>query len=122
MKVVEKVMPDKPSITPATVVQSKSSAAEVQSQPKEPVKVQVETDGASVIPAAGATSTAGKPKERQTSNRAESVEGTRGVASGAVPIESFVTVTWRVPREKHAEHPGFNLDYSPPKTHPPSHN
>jgi hypothetical protein len=28
-----------------------------------------------------------------------------------------------VPQKKRGErHPGFNLDYSPPKTHPPSHN
>ncbi|KAI5391536.1 hypothetical protein KIW84_076375 [Lathyrus oleraceus] len=33
-------------------------------------------------------------------------------------------ISWRVPhKKKHSEkHPGFNLDYSPPKTHPPSHN
>ncbi|KAK8570479.1 hypothetical protein V6N13_003156 [Hibiscus sabdariffa] len=34
-----------------------------------------------------------------------------------------VSVSWRVPHRKHGEkNPGFNLDYSPPKTHPPSHN
>ncbi|XP_062087089.1 root meristem growth factor 10 [Humulus lupulus] len=37
--------------------------------------------------------------------------------------ESDVSVSWRVPHEKRGEkQPGFNLDYSPPKTHPPSHN
>ncbi|WCJ22911.1 Root meristem growth factor 10 [Euphorbia peplus] len=37
--------------------------------------------------------------------------------------ESFGSVPWRVPHNKPEEkHPGFNLDYSPPKTHPPSHN
>ncbi|KAF9687708.1 hypothetical protein SADUNF_Sadunf02G0121100 [Salix dunnii] len=36
---------------------------------------------------------------------------------------SLVSATWRVPQKKRGErHPGFNLDYSPPKTHPPSHN
>lgn len=31
--------------------------------------------------------------------------------------------SWRVPHKKSSEkNPGFNLDYSPPKTHPPSHN
>ncbi|CAN6566427.1 hypothetical protein ACFX2I_040535 [Malus domestica] len=37
---------------------------------------------------------------------------------------SFVSVSWRVPRKKRGvqKQPGFNLDYSPPKTHPPSHN
>ncbi|KAF7844863.1 Transmembrane protein [Senna tora] len=33
-------------------------------------------------------------------------------------------VSWRVPHHKKRgnKNPGFNLDYSPPKTHPPSHN
>nr|XP_043620287.1 root meristem growth factor 10 [Erigeron canadensis] len=33
-------------------------------------------------------------------------------------------VTYRVPPKNKRVHqqPGFNLDYSPPKTHPPSHN
>lgn len=35
-----------------------------------------------------------------------------------------VSVSWRVPQKKRGiqRQPGFNLDYSPPKTHPPSHN
>ncbi|XP_050204162.1 root meristem growth factor 10 [Mercurialis annua] len=45
-------------------------------------------------------------------------------SSDAVLKESaVVSVSWRVPHNKRGEqHPGFNLDYSPPKTHPPSHN
>lgn len=38
---------------------------------------------------------------------------------------SLVSVSnWRVPHHKKRgyKNPGFNLDYSPPKTHPPSHN
>ncbi|KAL2234030.1 UNVERIFIED_CONTAM: hypothetical protein Sindi_1135200 [Sesamum indicum] len=32
-------------------------------------------------------------------------------------------VSWRVPHKKRGEQePGFNLDYLPPKTHPPVHN
>lgn len=43
--------------------------------------------------------------------------------SGAVEKESLVSVSWPVPQKNRGEkHPGFNLDYSPPKTHPPSHN
>ncbi|XP_011017459.1 PREDICTED: uncharacterized protein LOC105120782 [Populus euphratica] len=43
--------------------------------------------------------------------------------SGAVKKESPFSVSWRVPQKKRGErHPGFHLDYSPPKTHPPSHN
>ncbi|XP_061996001.1 root meristem growth factor 10 [Rosa rugosa] len=38
--------------------------------------------------------------------------------------DQHVSVSWRVPRNKRGiqKQPGFNLDYSPPKTHPPSHN
>ena len=43
--------------------------------------------------------------------------------SGAVQTESLASVPWAVPHKKRSEkNPGFNLDYSPPKTHPPSHN
>lgn len=36
---------------------------------------------------------------------------------------SLVSVSWHLPRKKPSEkHLGFNSDYSPPKTHPPSHN
>lgn len=46
--------------------------------------------------------------------------------SGAVKLANksvASSVSLRVPHRKHGEkHPGFNLDYSPPKTHPPSHN
>ncbi|KAJ8900396.1 hypothetical protein K2173_025036 [Erythroxylum novogranatense] len=42
---------------------------------------------------------------------------------GAVQKESPVSVPWKVPQNTHREkHPSFNLDYSPPRTHPPSHN
>lgn len=50
------------------------------------------------------------------------VKGTRGSVSGAVQIGSLVTVSWRIPHAKRSVHPGFNLDYSQPKIHPPSHN
>ncbi|KAG8391621.1 hypothetical protein BUALT_Bualt01G0206400 [Buddleja alternifolia] len=34
-----------------------------------------------------------------------------------------VKVSWRVPHKRKGEQePGFNLDYLPPKTHPPVHN
>ncbi|KAF2303482.1 hypothetical protein GH714_018819 [Hevea brasiliensis] len=43
--------------------------------------------------------------------------------SGSAEKKSLVSVPWRVPHNKRGEkHPGFNFDYSPPKTHPPSHN
>ncbi|XXG66452.1 hypothetical protein AAC387_Pa06g0020 [Persea americana] len=46
----------------------------------------------------------------------------KGKSGSVVQIGSLVTVSWRIPRAKHGVHPGFNLDYSPPKLHPPSHN
>ncbi|XWS32363.1 hypothetical protein CRYUN_Cryun23aG0153100 [Craigia yunnanensis] len=54
----------------------------------------------------------------------KTVENEKERTSGAVQTnKSVVSVSWRVPHRKHGEkHPGFNLDYSPPKTHPPSHN
>ncbi|PIA50172.1 hypothetical protein AQUCO_01300721v1 [Aquilegia coerulea] len=37
--------------------------------------------------------------------------------------QSLVSVSFLIPRKKQGDrHPGFSLDYSPPKTHPPSHN
>ncbi|CAI9263991.1 unnamed protein product [Lactuca saligna] len=38
--------------------------------------------------------------------------------------KSHTTVIFRIPPRNKRIHqqPGFNLDYSPPKTHPPSHN
>lgn len=37
--------------------------------------------------------------------------------------QGVATVQWRVPHPKKGEAvPGFNMDYLPPKTHPPVHN
>lgn len=37
--------------------------------------------------------------------------------------EPVASVGWKVPHRKKGEaEPGFNLDYLPPKTHPPVHN
>lgn len=37
--------------------------------------------------------------------------------------QSVASVSWRVPHKKRGDpEPGFNLDYLPPKTHPPVHN
>ncbi|KAK7817859.1 hypothetical protein CFP56_042051 [Quercus suber] len=41
---------------------------------------------------------------------------------GLVPIKPFVSVSRRMPHKNHDEHPGFNSDYSRPRTRPPSHN
>lgn len=52
-------------------------------------------------------------------------KGIIGRISGFIQIKSLVTVSWRIPpRGKHRDghQPGFDMDYSPPKTHPPSHN
>ncbi|KAJ8748986.1 hypothetical protein K2173_013425 [Erythroxylum novogranatense] len=43
--------------------------------------------------------------------------------TGTISKESLGSVSWRIPHNTRREkHPGFNLDYSPPKVHPPSHN
>ncbi|CAI9786018.1 unnamed protein product [Fraxinus pennsylvanica] len=40
-----------------------------------------------------------------------------------VETEPAVSVSWRVPHKKRGEEePWFNLDYLPPKTHPPHNN
>ena len=63
-----------------------------------------------------------KPKNRRSTNQRVLKEKGKA-SSGALQTESLVSVSWRVPRKKPSEkNPGFNLDYSPPKTHPPSHN
>lgn len=47
----------------------------------------------------------------------------RDISKERKGIEGSISVSWRVPHKKRGEkQPGFNLDYSPPKTHPPSHN
>ncbi|XP_054780037.1 root meristem growth factor 10 [Prosopis cineraria] len=52
------------------------------------------------------------------------VKGKTGSVSSSKTHESHVSVSWSVPPKKKRgyKNPGFNLDYSPPKTHPPSHN
>lgn len=45
------------------------------------------------------------------------------ITGANLQAKPLVSVGWRVPRKKRGEQqPGFNLDYSPPKTHPPVHN
>jgi len=65
-----------------------------------------------------------KSKHRRSTNQ-RVLEGVRKVSAG-LQTKSHVSVSsLRVPynKKKHSEkHLGFNLDYSPPKTHPPSHN
>ncbi|TKY63675.1 hypothetical protein E2542_SST13554 [Spatholobus suberectus] len=63
-----------------------------------------------------------KPRNRRSTNHR--LHKAMGKASGALQTESLVSVSWRVPHNKKArqKHPGFDLDYSPPKTHPPHHN
>ncbi|CAJ1948650.1 unnamed protein product [Sphenostylis stenocarpa] len=62
-----------------------------------------------------------KPRNRRSTNHR--VHKAVKNASGALK-KSLVSVSWRVPHNKkpRQKHPGFDLDYSPPKTHPPHHN
>ncbi|GLT75642.1 hypothetical protein SLA2020_473480 [Shorea laevis] len=53
------------------------------------------------------------------------VQSAKALTSSSQITESPLgSVSWRVPHdEEHDEqNPGFNMDYSSPKTHPPSHN
>ncbi|XP_073112129.1 uncharacterized protein, partial [Elaeis guineensis] len=50
------------------------------------------------------------------------VETKRDEVSGAVQIPSLVKVSWHVRRKGRRVHPGFDIDYMGPRTHPPSHN
>lgn len=65
---------------------------------------------------------------KHSENHIPKYSGNKGIIgriSGFNQIKSFVTVSWRIPpRGKHEDdhQPGFDMDYSPPKTHPPSHN
>ena len=64
-------------------------------------------------------------KTKKRSFRVLKVKGKASSSSGSSSSksESLVSVSWLVPRKKPGQkNPGFNLDYSPPKTHPPSHN
>ncbi|KAH7687697.1 hypothetical protein IHE45_04G182700 [Dioscorea alata] len=73
----------------------------------------------------GAATTAQSLKDgkTRTSTKVEDHAVKAVLVSGAVRIQSHVSVSWHVPRmEKHRGHPGFNVDYAGPKTHPPSHN
>ena len=45
------------------------------------------------------------------------------ISDHVVQKGSLGSFSWTVPRTKNSDkHPGFNLDYAPPKIHPPSHN
>ncbi|XP_040993700.1 uncharacterized protein LOC121240345 [Juglans microcarpa x Juglans regia] len=71
---------------------------------------------------AGILSSENTPKQNETRSGPK-IPKVEGKTSGAVQTESLESVSWHVPHKKRSgKDPGFNLDYSPPKTHPPSHN
>ncbi|XP_057458203.1 uncharacterized protein LOC130748965 [Lotus japonicus] len=62
-----------------------------------------------------------KPKSRRSTHQIV----LKGKASGSLRTESLASVSWRVPHhKKHSQKQlvQFDVDYEPPKTHPPSHN
>ncbi|MED6172425.1 hypothetical protein PIB30_049958 [Stylosanthes scabra] len=65
-------------------------------------------------------------RNRRRSTKNQRVLKTKGKGAIKTTTKSLASssVSWRVPHKKPSEknNPGFNLDYSPPKTHPPSHN
>jgi hypothetical protein len=61
--------------------------------------------------------------DKQKKSKSKSNSKTK--TSGSNQNESLVSVSYQVPRNRNKramKHPGLNSDYSPPKTHPPSHN
>lgn len=66
------------------------------------------------------SATTEKPKELEPLPKV--IDEARGVTKEVVRSESLVTVSWKIPHEKQAGDPRFDLDYAPPRTHPPSHN
>ncbi|QCE03040.1 hypothetical protein DEO72_LG8g1058 [Vigna unguiculata] len=69
-----------------------------------------------------------KPRNRRSTTNHRVQQAVKN-GSGALK-KSLVSVSWRVPhnnnnnnnKKPRQKHPGFDLDYSPPKTHPPHHN
>ncbi|KAG5060652.1 hypothetical protein JHK87_001681 [Glycine soja] len=66
-----------------------------------------------------------KPRNRRSTNHHRVHKATEN-ASGSSLQKSLVSVSWCVPhnnnKKPRQKHSGFDLDYSPPKTHPPHHN
>ncbi|KAL1331267.1 hypothetical protein HN51_048537 [Arachis hypogaea] len=62
-------------------------------------------------------------RRRSTKNQRVLKTKGKGAIKTTNSLVSSSSISWRVPHKKPSEkNPGFNLDYSPPKTHPPSHN
>ncbi|XP_038976723.1 uncharacterized protein LOC120107502 [Phoenix dactylifera] len=61
-----------------------------------------------------------RPKDLEAPTK--DAEARRDEVSGAVQIPSQVKVSWLVRRKGRRVHPGFDVDYMGPRTHPPSHN
>ncbi|XLR54854.1 hypothetical protein HN51_023019 [Arachis hypogaea] len=63
-------------------------------------------------------------RRRSTKNQRVLKAKGKGAIKTTNSLVSSSSISWRVPHKKPSEknNPGFNLDYSPPKTHPPSHN
>lgn len=61
--------------------------------------------------------------EKGAANKEQQVNRQRLTSANNLHSDPLVTVSWRIPHKKRGEQqPGFNLDYAPPKTHPPVHN
>lgn len=84
----------------------------------------IKGDSITAMRAVGADYHTGKGKDYAKTSRNISSKGKVQTTSATVRSDKpSVSVSWRVPHRKRDEkQPGFNLDYSPPKTHPPSHN
>ncbi|XP_010258975.1 PREDICTED: uncharacterized protein LOC104598549 [Nelumbo nucifera] len=64
-----------------------------------------------------------RPKDQKVLlNKVRGRRTRKTTTSGVAENSSLGSVSWRVPHEKQKKHPGFDQDYAPPKTHPPTHN
>lgn len=64
-----------------------------------------------------------KKRVAEASGEAKSDDQQKNLDDGVIKGSDF-TKKWRVPHRKRGdkEAAGFNLDYLPPRTHPPVHN
>ncbi|KAI3444722.1 hypothetical protein Pfo_001387 [Paulownia fortunei] len=97
-----------------------------------PARVSIQPDRKSSIPNATKDAKEESRFEKEKVNN-ESDEPGKHIQPKGNPVnisgttqtgsESLASVSWKVPHKKRGEQePGFNLDYLPPKTHPPVHN
>ncbi|XP_042489752.1 root meristem growth factor 10-like [Macadamia integrifolia] len=113
VKEVEKERLVKTSI--ASQVMIPNSSAELQT-------VQIEAgNGESIISEGKGYPSTQNPKDSRVRHK-KVKKKRKGKVTAVSQVESLVSVSWHIDHNKQKGNPGFNSDYAPPKTHPPSHN